>query len=173
MASAAMGAAADFFLKIDGIPGESKDKTHPNEIQLQSWSFGQSNSGTFASGGGGGAGKVSMQDFNFVKHTDKASPKLFQACANGEHIKSAVLTCRKAGTVPQEYMKVTFFDFLVSSFNFSGTDLEPVESISFNFAGIRMEYREQKADGTLGGKVMSEFNLKTMAEELEGGGSFG
>jgi len=39
--------------------------------------------------GGGGAGKVSVQDFNFTMHVNKASPKLFLACATGQHIKEA------------------------------------------------------------------------------------
>ncbi len=69
-----------------------------------------------ASGGGGGAGKVTMQDFNFVMNVNKAAPKLFLACATGEHIKNAVLICRKAGKDQQEFMKFTFSDVLVSSY---------------------------------------------------------
>ena len=44
--------SVDFFLKIDGIEGESQDKTHKNEIQLESWSWGQSNTGSMGAGGG-------------------------------------------------------------------------------------------------------------------------
>ena len=51
-------AAVDYFLKIDNIPGESEDDKHKSEIQLESWRIGATQSGTFASGGGGGAGKV-------------------------------------------------------------------------------------------------------------------
>src|SRR5271165_6880604 len=108
-------ATVDYFLKIDGIEGESMDAKHKNEIQLQSWSFGESQQGAFVQGGGGGAGKVTMQDFHFTMQTNKASPKLFLSCANGEHIKSALLTCRKAGKEQQEFLKVTFTNLLVSS----------------------------------------------------------
>ena len=38
------------------------------------------------------------------------------ACASGEHIKKAVLTCRKAGKDQQEFLKFTFTDVLVSSY---------------------------------------------------------
>jgi type VI secretion system secreted protein Hcp len=154
--------AADHFLKLDGIQGESKDQKHQNEIEIMSWSFGQTNSGTFASGGGGGAAKVSMGDFNFSMMTNKASPPLFLACATGKHIGSAVLTCRKAGGEQQEYLKVNFKDVLISSWQISGTGEIPSESFSLNFATISWEYNEQKADGTLAGKVKAEFNLKTM-----------
>jgi type VI secretion system secreted protein Hcp len=158
-------AAVDYFLKIDGIQGESQDDKHKNEIQLQSWSFGAAQSGSFAAGGGGGAGKVQMQDFHFVKQVDKAGPKLLQACATGEHIPKIVLTCRKAGKDQQEYQKITLSDCLISSYNTSGSggsDITPMEEVSVNFATIAYEYKEQKPDGTLGGTTKMEFNLKTM-----------
>ena len=158
-------AQVDYFLKVENIPGESQDTKHKNEIELHSWSFGESNTGSFASGGGGGAGKVQMQDFHFVKHVDKAGPKLFLACAQGEHIKSAVLTCRKAGKEQQEYLTIKFSDVLISSYRTSGSnggDIVPLEEISLNFAKIEYEYKEQKADGSMAGSVKAEFNLKTM-----------
>jgi len=158
-------AAVDYFLKIDTIKGESKDKQHTDEIHLESWSFGESNTGTFATGGGGGAGKVHMQDFHFVKAIDKAGPQLFGACATGKHIPTAVLTCRKAGGTQMEFVKVTFSDVLISSYNTSGSggvDVLPTEEISLNFAKVKFEYQEQKADGTPLGWIKSEFDLKRM-----------
>lgn len=113
-------AAVDYFLKLTGIPGESADSKHATEIDIESWWWGQSNAGTFAAGGGGGAGKVNMQDFSFVMRVNQASPKLFLACATGQHIQQGVLTCRKAGKEQQEYLKITFTDLLVSSFQTSG-----------------------------------------------------
>lgn len=156
-------AIADYFLKVDGIEGESPDHKHKNEIQLESWSFGASQSGTMAYGGGGGAGKVSMQDFHFVMKANKASPKLFLACATGDHIKSATLVCRKAGKEQQEYLKFTFTECLVSSYQTGGSshsDVLPLDQISLNFGKIEFEYKEQKADGTLGGAVKSGYDLK-------------
>src|SRR5437660_9675235 len=102
--------ANDYFLKIDGVDGESQDAKHPSEIQLESFSWGATQTGTFAFGGGGGASKVQMQDFHFVMKHNKASPKLMLACANGEHIPKAVLTARKAGKDQQDFMKVTMSD---------------------------------------------------------------
>lgn len=154
--------AVDFFLKIEGIEGESHDEKHKGEIDLASWSWGANQTGTHGAGGGGGAGKVAMHDFIFTMHVNKATPKLFLACASGEHIKKAVLTCRKAGKEQQEYMKVTFSDLLVSSYQAGaggGSDL-PTENISLNFAKVEFEYKEQKADGTLGGAVKAHWDLK-------------
>ena len=154
--------AVDYFLKIDGIPGESQDAKHKDEIQLMSWSWGESQSGTFAFGGGGGAGKVNMQDFTFVMSVNKASPKLLLACANGEHIKNAIVTARKAGKDQQEYLKITFTDLLISSFHTGGSGDLPTDSISFNYGKIEYEYKEQNLDGTLKGPVKVYYDLKKM-----------
>ncbi len=154
--------AVDYFLKIDGIPGESTDKTHGKEVDLQSWSWGESNSGKHDSGGGGGAGKVAMQDFHFTMKVNKASPKLFLACATGQHIKEALLTCRKAGKEQQEYLKIKFSDLLISSYQTGGSSGSevPVEQISFNFAKIELSYAPQKPDGKLDSPVVHNYSVK-------------
>jgi len=156
-------AAVDYFLKIDGIEGESQDSKHKNEIDLESWSWGETNAGDAANRGGMGVGKVSMQDFHFVMRINKASPKLMEACATGQHIKTAELTCRKAGKEQQEYLKVKFSDLIVSSYQTGGSagdGVVPVDQIGLNFSKIEYEYKEQKPDGTLGGAVKSGYDLK-------------
>jgi type VI secretion system secreted protein Hcp len=156
-------AAVDYFLKIDGIQGESQDSKHKNEIQIESFSWGANQTGTASHGGGMGAGKVAMQDFHFVMNVNKASPKLMLACATGEHIKNAVLTCRKAGKEQQEYLKITFSDILVSNYQTSGSghsDVIPLDQIALNYTKIEMEYKEQKADGTLGGAIKAFYDIK-------------
>src|SRR5712691_6522879 len=157
-------AAVDFFLKIDGIKGESQDHKHKEEIDLESFSWGETQQGAHAAGGGGGAGKVAMQDFHFVMKVNKASPKLLLACAQGTHIKEALLTARKAGKDQQEYLKVKFSDLLVASFQTGGSsgDVIPVDQISLNFAKIEYEYHPQKADGTLEAAVTAMYDLKQM-----------
>jgi type VI secretion system secreted protein Hcp len=155
-------ALVDFFLKIDGIEGESADSKHKGEIDIHSFSWGAQNAGTFAHGGGGGAGKVSMQDFHFTMNVNKSSVKLMLACAGGDHIKSSILTCRKAGKDQQEYFKITFSDVLVSSFQTGGNEgaTVPMDSISLNFSKAEWSYKEQKADGTLGGEIKAGWDLK-------------
>ena len=160
-------AAVDYFLKLDGIDGETKQKGHEKEIELESWSFGETNAGTFSASGGGGAGKVSMQDFHFVMLINKASPKLFEACATGKHIPKAKLTCRKAGETQQEFLKISFSDLLVSSYQTGGSassSVVPTDQISLNFAKIEIEYAEQGADGKLGASVKAGYDLKVGAK---------
>jgi type VI secretion system secreted protein Hcp len=156
-------ALVDYFLKIDGIQGESQDKTHKNEIEIESFSWGANQTGTASHGGGMGAGRVQMQDFHFVMRVNKSSPKIMLACANGEHIKNATLVCRKAGKEQQEYLKVTFTDLLVSSYNTNGSgasDVIPMDQISLNFTKVEVEYKEQKPDGTLGGAIKAFYDMK-------------
>ena len=156
-------AAVDYFLKIDGIPGESQDSKHKDEIEIQSWSWGETNSGTHAAGGGGGAGKVSMQDFHFVMNANKASAKLLLACASGEHVKKAILTCRKAGKEQQEYLKITMSDLLISSYQTGGAnhgEIIPQDQISLNFSKLEFEYKPQQPDGTLGAVVRAGWDVK-------------
>jgi len=156
-------AAVDYFLKIDGIQGESRDDRHKDEIDIESFSWGETQSGTFAVGGGGGSGKISMQDFHFTMPVNKASPALFLACAQGNHIKNAILTCRKAGRDQQEFLKVTMNDVLVSSFQIGGAEgVVPTDQISLNFAKIEVEYQEQDATGKLVGSIKKWFDFKTM-----------
>ena len=155
-------AAVDYFIKFDGIKGESADSKHKDEIDVESWSFGETHAGTTGAGGGGGAGKVTMQDFQFVMKLNKASPALMKACATGQHIKTATLAGRKAGKGQQEYLTFKFRDVLISSFQTSGSGEAPVPTdwVSFNFAKVEVEYKPQKADGSLGAGVEFRYDLK-------------
>ncbi len=156
-------AVVDYFLKIDGIQGESADSKHKNEIDVMSWSWGATQTGTMSFGGGGGAGKVSHQDLHFTMKMSKASPKLALACSSGEHIKGALLTCRKAGKEQQEYLVIKLTDLLISSYQTGGSggdDVVPTDQVSMNYAKIEFEYKEQKPDGSLGGVVKSHWSVK-------------
>ncbi|NNF00948.1 MAG: type VI secretion system tube protein Hcp [Pyrinomonadaceae bacterium] len=155
-------AQSDFFLKIEGVEGESSDDKHKKEIDVLSWSWGETNAGSQHFGGGGGAGKVSMQDFNFVTKFNKASPKLMLACATGEHIPSAVLTCRKAGGKQEEFFIIKFTDLLISSYQTGGSDgdLVPMDQISFNYTKIEFDYKMQDAKGGLESSIKAGYDLK-------------
>ncbi|MHB8971789.1 MAG: Hcp family type VI secretion system effector [Pirellulaceae bacterium] len=155
-------AQVDYFLKIDGVDGESTDDKHKNEIDILSWSWGETNSGSHGGGGGGGAGKVAMQDFHFVKKVDKATPKLMLSCASGSHIPKAVLICRKAGTEQQEYLTYTLSDLLVSSYQTGGSsgDVIPTDQFSLNFSKVEFEYKPQDAKGGLGSAVKAGWDVK-------------
>jgi len=156
-------AQVDYFLKIDAVPGESTDKSHRDEIDVESWSWGATQLGNTGGGGGGGAGKVSIQDFNFVARTSKASPVLFLRCATGQHIKEAVLTGRKSGGQQSEFLTLTMTDVLVSSYQIAGSEAAeavPMDQVSLNFTKIKFEYKMQTASGGLDAPITSTWDVK-------------
>ena len=156
-------ADVDFFLKINGIPGESSKDGHTDEIEVQSWGWGETNSGSHAEGQGGGAGKVTVQDFSFSMPVNKASPELFLACATGKHIPDALFTCRKSGGKQQEYLKIKFTELLISSYQTGGDSgtVTPQERITFNFSKIEVSYAPQKSDGSLDAYATHWYDVKT------------
>lgn len=155
-------ASVDYFLKIKDIAGESADSKHKDEIDVLSFSWGAQNSGTMSFGGGGGAGKVSYQDFHFSMRTCKATPKLMLKCSNGEHISEATFIARKAGKEQQEFLKILFNDIIISSYQLGGSqgDMLGGDSVAFNFSKVTVDYRPQKADGTLDGPVSMNWSVK-------------
>jgi type VI secretion system secreted protein Hcp len=171
-------AAVDYFLKIDGIKGESQDKTHKDEIDVLSFSWGMAQHGTAAKGGGMGAGKVAVKDIVVTKEVDAASPKLFDACVTGKHIASAQIVCRKAGGNAIEYWTIKLTDILISSINQQPPENAPStiggastttggllneEVITINYSAYEASYKGQQKDGTAAGAVTSKYNVKTMA----------
>jgi type VI secretion system secreted protein Hcp len=156
--------AVDYFLRIEGIEGESADAKHKGSIELMSWSWGASNSATTHAGAGGAAGKANIQDLHFVTKLSKASPRLFLACASGQHLKQAKLTARSAGAKQAEFLTLTLSDVLVSSYQTGGSganDVFPMDQVSLNFAKLSMEYKARKADGSLDAAVVAGWDLKT------------
>ena len=155
-------AAFDYFLKIDGIAGESTDAKHKGEIDVLSWSWGETQEIAASPGGGGGTGKVAMTDLHVSANLSKASPPLLLACASGKHIKSAVLTGRKAGKGQDDFLTFSLTDVLVSGYQTGGAAAEaPLDSISLNFSKIEMTYREQTAKGSLGPAIRVGWDRKT------------
>ena len=158
--------AVDYFLKLDGIAGESTDEKHKGEIQIDSFSWGVSNQGTMGRGGGGGSGKADFSDITFTKWGNTSSPQLVAAAASGEHIASAVFTARKQGgkAGQQDFMTVTLSEVMVTSYQTSGhggADSIPQDSFSLNFTKIEYKYMEQKADGSLSGNKIAKYNRAT------------
>ena len=144
--------AMDMFIKIGDVKGEAKDSVHKEEIDVLAWSWGASNSGSAHVGGGAGAGKVNVQDISFTKYIDKATPDLLLATCDGKHFPEAILTVRKAGEHPLEYLIITLTEVLVTSLSTGGSGGEDrlTENVTLNFAKFKLAYKEQAAAGAAG-----------------------
>ena len=156
--------AERWFLKIDGIAGESTDMNHKDEIDVLSWSWGVTQTGgNSGSGAGGGAGKAAFQDFHFVSHISKASPTLFLSCATGTHHKTASLSgVRTAGKgQSSEFLKYKLSDVVVTSDQHAGNQGEfPVEQFSLNYSKIEISYTPHTASGAAGTAIKAGFDVK-------------
>ena len=158
--------ASNIFAKIGDIKGESLDSNHKDEIELLSWSWGVTQSGSMAHGGGGGQGKASFHDFTFTNHVDKASPVLMKTCATGEHIKEATITVRKAGQGQKDFLIIKMSDVIVTSVASSvdGEGAATAESVALEFAKVDLEYKPQKPDGSLDVGLHFKYDIKANKE---------
>ncbi len=152
---------ADYFLKIDGVAGDSHDAHHRDEIDVIAFSWGETNSGSSSSGTGAGSGRVHIEDFHFTALTGSASPKLMLLGANGKHVASAVLVARRPGNSMQEYLKITLSDIEVSAYHIGGSDGDvPVDDVSLRFGKIQVDYKPQKATGALGTAIHGGWDVR-------------
>jgi len=164
--ASAQGTTTSYFLNVEGIPGDSTQPGHTGHIDVISFNLGVEQRGISDFGGGGGAGKSSFKPFLIHKQVDKASPKLFLACATGQHIKKATLfvqTTRNEGP-PVNYLVITMEDVIISSVNHVGAESANgdllLESCSLNYAKIEFKYTPVLADGTTGAPITVGFDLK-------------
>jgi type VI secretion system secreted protein Hcp len=153
--------ASDIFAKLGDIKGESLDAKHKDEIEVLSYSWGVTNAGSMGHGTGGGEGKATFHDLSFVHNIDKASPVLMQSCATGTHLKEATITHRKAGKEQHEYLIVKMNDVIITGVTHGGSgDGGQSENVSLSFAKVALEYKPQKADGSLDAGIHFKYDLK-------------
>jgi len=153
--------AIDMFIKIGDVGGESADSKHGGEIDVLAWNWGMAQSGTGHVGGGSGSGKVNVQNLTITKYIDKSSPKLMLGCCNGKHYPEALLTVRKAGEKPVEYVKIKMTEVLVSSVSTGGSGSEDrlTETVTLNFATVAVDYTPQKKDGSADSPITMKWDV--------------
>ena len=149
------------FLKLDGIDGESTDRSHRNEIELLSWSWGMTNETPASGGGGSGVGRATPQALLFVHRYDKASPLLARLAANGRHVRSAVLSARRSGAGQRDFLVVTLKELTITAVQMSDNGDGPLEQVALRFAEIGFSYVPQTPRGTAGAPVTMNWNVRT------------
>ena len=158
--------AVDMFMKIDGANGESKDANHKNWSDIISFSWGATQPGNMASGGGLGAGKASFNDLHVVARIDKAAPAVMKHCASGKHLGRIELSVCKAGGQQVEYTKITLEDVLVSSVQLSGDPKSESVTVNYAFqaARVKQQYWEQTEQGGKGAESLVAWDIKQNKE---------
>ena len=159
--------AVDMFLKLEGIDGEAQDDTYADQIDVIAWSWGATQSGTTHTGGGSGSGKASIQDVSITKYIDASSHKLLGAVSKGTHIPEAILTVRKSGDSPLDYIVLTMTNCIISSIATGGSGGEDrlTENISINFEEFEFAYTPQNPDGSGGAVLPFKFNIAQNKEQ--------
>lgn len=153
-------AMADMFVKIVGIAGESQDEVHRGQIDIASWHWKAAQQSTMMSGSGGGAGKATVNDLEFIHQIDRASPNLMRYCLTGRHIPEVILFARKAGGTPLDFLKITMGDVVITSVEPTGAFDKYWEHVTLSFARVKMEYTVQGPLGTSNGTVTASFDIK-------------
>ena len=158
--------SAEMFIKIGDVKGEARGKGHEEEIDVLSWSWGVQQSGSMHVGGGGGAGKVNVQDLVITKRIDKSSPVLMLHSCKGTHIPEALLSVRKAGGKQDDYLTIKMEKVLLTSVAPSGTEADDgIEQVALNFEKVSYDYKPQKDDGTLDAASSLVWNVPEESDE--------
>ena len=150
----------DMFLSVKGaksglIKGESHDTAHADEIDVLSWSWGMHAQPLL--GGGSAGGRAVVRELKIVKRVDSASTALMSALRSNEMITKAILTLRKAGKSPLEFLKVTIEQGRVTGLTLEAGDEDGspdiLENVVFSFNKITIEYVPQGKDGQARGST--------------------
>ena len=129
-----------YFLRLGDIPGDSTDARHAREIEVLSFAWGVHAAGGASLGGGGGAGKVVVDGVSWVARTGPASPAIFLACAQGEHLRDAVLSGQRVGEQPFDALTITLTDVLVTDYAVAGGGADgPMDQVTLRFGQIQVE----------------------------------
>jgi len=155
--------AVDYFLKLDGIQGESVDKNFTNQIQVLSWGWGASQVSSVAANGGSGAGKVNVSDFSVATYFDKATPKFFKNICAGTHVKTGTMSAVKAGANGKPYLKVEFGELFVTGIQMSAQNEIPTVNLSFSYNDITIDYSAQDEKGNVVSTGAVSYSVKENA----------
>ncbi len=154
--------ATDFFIKVDGIDGQSNDKNHGKWIEVRAF-----NHGAVQNVGAGRATDVSgrgqFEPFVFEHELDKATPKLQQFCMNGQKVaKVEFQVCRAVAGVQTPVYEVTMENVKIAKTEVAIKEVEggqiPVETVSLVPGKLTWKYTAIKPDNSKDGAVETSFN---------------
>ncbi|MBV8915100.1 MAG: type VI secretion system tube protein Hcp [Acetobacteraceae bacterium] len=112
-----------------------------------------------------------VDKFQFERIIDRGSLTLFEACCGSQTFKSAAFVKRVwTGSLADYYdnkpgksfIRIDFQDVMVTSINWDDGDMLN-ETCEFICRGFKLQYRRQRADGTLLEPVSAEWHYKTDA----------
>jgi type VI secretion system secreted protein Hcp len=151
--------SARYFLKIEGIRGESNDDRHADEIDIDSLGWAVSENALLTC-----QPEVRRSVFQPIlvsKRIDRSSPRLMEAAAAGTHFATATLSMDKGGEGRITFIRIKLTDAVVSAYRMgAGGGRLPADGFSLNYTTITVEYVPQRSDGGPGETVSFCWNVK-------------
>ncbi len=152
----------EYFLAIEGIPGESTAADFETQIEVRRWAWDEEfPPATRPDSVERPALKMGL--LKVEKSVDKATPKLMLACASRQTFPGAVLTCRKVDTRAADLLRVTLTELQICYYcagGAAGSEERPSEEIRISFGRIEFETTELRPDGTAAGVIRSGWDVR-------------
>lgn len=157
-APATPGPAGDqYFLKIDGIDGESLQKGFEKWIEITDFGFGARRA---AKNGSSAAKEPSEIQMHFDAPVSTASPLLMLSAFDGKAIKSGGVSVTTNQSVT--FLKIELTDIVVSSYEVAATDTDrPQDQCSLSFGKIKFSYQAQSPTGGLTPPITTVWDLRS------------
>jgi type VI protein secretion system component Hcp len=169
-------ASSDYYLKIEGVKGESQITNCPDCMKISSWNWGTLNSNYTSDA----ISQLRVQnqgmpkEFNFTMVTNSVSPQLLQAALSGNHFKNGeLLGFKQTSSGGDASFTITFSDILISGYQIStpSTDDIPMDQIIFDFSNANVGVSSQT--NTIPSTVNSEYQIPSWIKNNAGWWSSG
>jgi type VI secretion system secreted protein Hcp len=121
-------------MKIEGIPGDATTARFKGWIQVEA-------AGPESPKQSGAGGTQETHGIVISRRTDRSSPALYRAALASKHIPRVIIVVE--GGTGGESMGIVLENTLISSYQFSGTGVRPMESLSLNFTAKQMLFGAQ------------------------------
>ena len=151
---------ADMFLKLEGIQGESLDYEHQHGIEIVEFTWGLTNSASFALTQQDAANNSKVDNVTVTKYFDKSSITLAQFCATGHHIPEGRIICRKnTGDEHHpklDYLLIVLKKVMVTDIKWAGKEAAAgappgaPETVTLSFVQFHLYYTPQKSTSAKG-----------------------
>jgi Hemolysin-coregulated protein (uncharacterized) len=131
-----------YFLKLDGVTGDSTEAGHQGEIELNSYRIMENEPEESTTGVTTQLAKLGDNNLRFLADSSKASPELFSKAASGDAIANAVLTVRKGGR-HSDYLTLKMTNVVLTSYQNSGNDNNSaIDEVLLNYGTIQITHNE-------------------------------
>ncbi|KAL4441486.1 hypothetical protein ABPG77_001990 [Micractinium sp. CCAP 211/92] len=140
--------AAQYFLQLDSVPGDSTDAHFNGSIVLLSFTI------------GGDPPRSEGGAIKATKFLDRASPQLWLANSTGKHFSKATVTARKSMPSGFVFATVVLTDVTITAYQATMGQEGVSEEVTLSGARVQFCERFQKPDGKLGGSVCGCWDYK-------------